>query len=133
VTGCCHAHTKFCIISPMVEPKPVVFTGSSLEDLRAFPEHARREAGHQLDQVQRGFEPDDWKPMPTIGEGVREIRIREKTGAFRVVYVAKFERAVYVLHCFQKKSQKTVQQDIELAAQRSAALSRITSENIQTV
>ncbi|WP_133649449.1 type II toxin-antitoxin system RelE/ParE family toxin [Paraburkholderia flava] len=108
----------------MVEPKPVVFTGSSLEDLRAFPENARREAGHQLDQVQRGFEPDDWKPMPTIGEGVREIRIRDKTGAFRVVYVAKFERAVYVLHCFQKKSQKTAQQDIELASQRFRELRR---------
>ncbi len=124
MTGSCHVNTKFCIISLMVEPKPVVFTGSSLEDLRAFPENARREAGHQLDQVQRGFEPDDWKPMPTIGEGVREIRIRDKTGAFRVVYVAKFERAVYVLHCFQKKSQKTAQQDIELASQRFRELRR---------
>ncbi|MGH8778656.1 type II toxin-antitoxin system RelE/ParE family toxin [Paraburkholderia sp.] len=108
----------------MAELKPVVFTGSSLDDLRAFPENARREAGHQLDQVQRGFEPDDWKPMSTIGEGVREIRIREKAGAFRVVYVAKFDSAIYVLHCFQKKTQKTAQQDLELASQRFRELRR---------
>ena len=81
--------------------KPVEFCGSSLDDLRAFPLAARREAGHQIDQVQNGLEPDDWKPMNTVGPGVREIRIREAAGAFRVVYVAKFADAVYVLHCFQ--------------------------------
>lgn len=79
---------------------------------------ARREAGHQLDQVQNGIEPDDWKPMPAIGQGVREIRVREVSGAFRVIYVAKFADAVYVLHCFQKKTQKTAQQDLDLAARR---------------
>lgn len=79
---------------------------------------ARREAGHQLDQVQNGIEPDDWKPMPAIGPGVREIRVREVSGAFRVIYVAKFADAVYVLHCFQKKTQKTAQQDLDLAARR---------------
>ena len=67
---------------------------------------ARREAGHQLDQVQRGRDPDDWKAMPTIGAGVREVRIHDADGAFRVIYVAKFEAAIYVLHCFQKKSQR---------------------------
>lgn len=85
----------------MTNPKPVKFRGSALNDLRAFPAPARREAGHQLDQVQHGQEPHDWKPMPTIGLGVREIRIRDIAGAFRVVYVAKFADAVYVLHCFQ--------------------------------
>jgi phage-related protein len=55
--------------------KLLSFLGSSLDDLRAFPDTARREAGHQLDQVQRGLEPDDWKPMPGVGPGVREVRI----------------------------------------------------------
>ena len=102
----------------MVELKPVEFRGSALDDLRAFPTTARREAGHQLDQIQRGREPDDWKPMNNVGRGVREIRIRDAGGAFRVLYVAKFEDAIYVLHCFQKKTQKTSKADVSLAAQR---------------
>src|ERR1700675_242454 len=69
----------------MKDSKPVEFRGSALEDLRAFPAAARREAGHQLDQVQHGREPDDWKPMNTVGRGVREIRIRDTAGAFRVL------------------------------------------------
>ncbi len=102
----------------MLNAKPVAFRGSSLDDLRAFPLAARREAGHQLDQVQHGLEPDDWKPMPTLGSGVREIRIRDAAGAFRVIYVAKFTDAVYVLHCFQKKTQKTSKPDLDLAESR---------------
>jgi phage-related protein len=102
----------------MIDSKPVEFRGSALADLRAFPQEARREAGYQLDQVQRGREPDDWKPMNTVGQGVREIRIRDAAGAFRVLYVAKFEDAVYVLHCFQKKAQKTRKADLDLASQR---------------
>lgn len=98
--------------------KSIEFCGSALNDLRTFPEDARREAGHQLDQVQQGREPDDWKPMASIGTGVREIRIREATGAFRVIYVAKFEDAIFVLHCFQKKTQKTSRSDVELATKR---------------
>ena len=98
--------------------KPVEFRGNALDDLRAFPQAARREAGYQLDQVQRGREPDDWKPMNAVGPGVREIRIRDTEGAFRVIYVAKFEDTVYVLHCFQKKSQKTRKADLDLANQR---------------
>jgi phage-related protein len=98
--------------------KPVGFVGSALDDLRAFPAVARREAGFQLDQVQQGKEPDDWKPMNTVGPGVREIRVREADGAFRVIYVAKFEDAIYVLHCFQKKSQKTSKEDLDLATRR---------------
>jgi phage-related protein len=99
-------------------PKPLSFRGSALADLRAFPDTARREAGFQLDQVQHGREPDDWKPMTTIGQGVREIRIRDVGGAFRVIYVAKFADAIFVLHCFQKKSQRTSREDITLATQR---------------
>ena len=102
----------------MVDSKPVEFRGSALDDLRAFPQAARREAGYQLDRVQHGREPDDWKPMNTVGRGVREIRIRDAAGAFRVLYVAKLDDAVYVLHCFQKKTQKTSKADLNLAAQR---------------
>lgn len=102
----------------MTASKPVEFRGGSLDDLRTFPASARREAGHQIDQVQHGQEPDDWKPMPTIGPGVREIRIRDTAGAFRVVFVAKFADAVYVLHCFQKKTPKTSKPDLDLAENR---------------
>lgn len=98
--------------------KPLEFRAGALDDLRGFPIAARREAGHQLDQVQQGRDPDDWKPMGTIGQGVREIRIRETDGAFRVIYVAKFEAAIYVLHCFQKKTQKTSREDVALATRR---------------
>jgi len=100
------------------------FRGSALDDLRAFPDSARLRAGHQLYQVECGRDPDDWKPMPTIGRGVREIRIRADDGAFRVVYVASIGDAVYVLHCFQKKSQQTSQEDIDLAAARYRDLVR---------
>lgn len=98
--------------------KDLKFRASSLDDLRAFPVMARREAGYQLDRVQAGHDPTDWKPMSTIGQGVREIRIRDKDGAFRVMYVAKFEAAIYVLHCFQKKSQATATADLNLAESR---------------
>lgn len=98
--------------------KPVEFRGTALDDLRAFPTIVRREAGYQLDQVQNGHEPDDWKPMPAIGRGVREIRIRDAAGAFRVIYVVKLADTVYVLHCFQKKTHKTARHDIDLATKR---------------
>jgi len=87
--------------------KPVEFRGDSLDALRSFPRSARREAGFQLDKVQRGFDPDEWKPMKSVGVGVREIRVRDESGAFRVIYYAKLADAVYVLHCFRKKTQKT--------------------------
>jgi phage-related protein len=99
----------------MTAPKPVEFRGRSLDDLLTFPLTARREAGHQLDQLQHGKEPDDWKPMNSVGQGVQEIRIRDAAGAFRVIYVAKFSTAIYVLHCFQKKTHKTGRTDIDLA------------------
>ena len=83
-----------------------------------FPESARREAGFQIDKVQHGDDPDDCKPMATIGSGVQEIRIRDESGAFRVIYLAKLADAVYVLHCFQKKTQQTSERDIQLARKR---------------
>lgn len=102
--------------------KPIEFRGTALADLRDFPQSIKRDAGFQLDKVQHGLPPDDFKPMKTIGAGVVELRIRDENGAFRVVYVAKFESAVYVLHCFQKKTPKTDKRDIELARQRLVEL-----------
>lgn len=104
--------------------KPVHFVGSSREDLRELPEDARETVGHQLFKVQQGKEPDDWKPMPSVGVGVQEIRVWEKGGTYRVLYVAKFEEAVYVLHVFEKRAQKTSKGDIQLAKGRYADLLR---------
>ncbi len=101
--------------------KPVYFVGSALQDLRAFPRAPRREAGYQLDRVQFGLEPCDWKPLTTVGSGVREIRIHYE-GQFRVIYVAKFDDAVYVLHAFQKKTQRARKQDLEIARRRLKAI-----------
>jgi phage-related protein len=98
--------------------KPVSFIGNSLDAVRAFPDSARREAGFQIDRLQRGLDPDDWKPMSTIGAGVREIRVRDAAGAFRVIYVATLADAVYVLHAFAKKTQATSKRDFDLAAIR---------------
>ncbi len=104
--------------------KPLQFIGPSLDDLRKFPLDARREAGYQLTKVQQGMEPSDWKPMQSVGEGVKEMRIRDESGAFRVIYLAKLAEAVYVLHCFQKKTEQTSQKDIELARKRLKDLMR---------
>jgi phage-related protein len=102
--------------------KAVFFIGSSRRDLAAFPESARRQAGLDLFAVQQGHEPADFKPLPVVGSGAYEIRVRDEAGAFRVVYVARFEQFVYVLHAFQKKTQKTPQADLELAAKRYKAI-----------
>jgi phage-related protein len=102
--------------------KRLRFLGSALHDLRCFPASVRREAGYQLDKVQNGEAPTDWKPMATIGKGVQEIRIRDEAGAFRVIYVAKFADAVFVLHCFQKKTQQTEKLHLNLAAKRYSDL-----------
>jgi phage-related protein len=97
--------------------KPLKFVGSSLDDLRNFPDEARRAAGFDLRAVQNGLEPRDWKPMQAIGRGAKEIRIHV-LGEWRVIYVARLKDAIYVLHSFQKKSRKTSRQDIELARHR---------------
>ena len=91
--------------SPSAPRRKLDFLGSSYDDLIAFPADVRHEAGYQLDLVQQGRDPDDWKPMTAVGRGVCEIRLRKASGAYRIMYVAKFETAVYVLHCFQKKTQ----------------------------
>src|SRR5437867_2579659 len=97
--------------------KPLRFLGSSLKDLRDFSAEPRRHAGFELFAVQRGLEPTDWKPIKAVGPGTKEIRIHVR-GEWRVLYVANMADAVYVLHAFQKRSQKTRREDIELARQR---------------
>ena len=103
--------------------KPLSWLGASLEDVRAFPEEARRAAGYELGRVQQGLLPTDWKPMSTVGPGVIEIRIH--TGVeHRVFYVAKFDEAAYVLHAFAKRTRQTPQPEIALARKRLADLIR---------
>lgn len=98
--------------------KPIGLLGTSLRDLKAFPEAARREAGHQLYRVQLGLEPNDWKPLASVGPGVQEIRLADAAGIFRVIYTASRAEAVYVLHTFQKKTPRTTKRDLELAKAR---------------
>jgi phage-related protein len=104
--------------------KPLVFLGNSRDDLRMFSDTAKRKTGFQLRRLQRGVEPEDWKPMKTIGAGVLEIRVRDDIGAWRVVCVAKLADAVYVLHAFQKRTQATPKREIDLAAVRFKELMR---------
>jgi phage-related protein len=100
-----------------VPSKDLFWVGSALDDIREFPAEARREAGHQLHLVQLGLMPDDWKAMASVGSGVYELRIRTRR-EFRIFYVAKFAEAVYVLHAFEKKTQRTRQADLEIGAAR---------------
>ena len=102
--------------------KGIEFLGDSLDRIREFPDDAKREAGYQLSRVQVGLQPDDFKPMPTVGKGVEEIRIREDSGAFRVFYIARMKDSVYVLHAFQKKSQATPKRELDIARRRYQTL-----------
>ena len=108
--------------------KQIRWVGSAYHDLLSFPEDARKEAGFQLGKVQAGLEPTDWKPFDDVGAGTKEIRIREASGIYRVMYVAKFEEAIYVLHCFQKKTQATSKQDQAIAAVRYRAVVKVRKE-----
>ncbi len=101
--------------------KPLFWLGSSLADLRSFPADARRIAGFQLRRIQQGLDPNDWKPIPAVGQGVREIRIHMGL-EFRVLYVAQFAEGLYVLHAFEKRTQRMSKCDIELGSKRLAAL-----------
>lgn len=104
------------------EVNAIEWVGSSKQDLRDFPPEARQRAGYQLELIQEGEEPSDWKPMESVGQGVREIRIKSKDGAFRVFYVVNRPEAVYVLHAFGKTTQKTEKRDIDLAKARYKSL-----------
>jgi phage-related protein len=101
--------------------KPLQWLGASRSDVRAFPRDARRLAGVQLRRVQQGLDPLDWKPMSTVGPGVREIRVHTAL-EHRILYVARFAEAIYVLHAFEKRTRKTPVRDVELARQRFRAL-----------
>ena len=94
--------------------KGIEFLGASLKIIREFPMRAKSEAGFQLDRVQHGLDPTDWKPMKSVGQGVREIRIQCE-GQYRVIYVAAFDEIICVLHAFQKKTRKTSKQDLDVA------------------
>jgi phage-related protein len=105
--------------------KPLRFLGDSLKRLREFPRDAKHDAGYQLDRVQRGKQPTDFKPMPSIGKGVEEIRVWDDVGTYRVIYAARMVNAVYVLHAFQKKAQATSKRDIEIARERFTQMMKI--------
>jgi len=113
----------------MDDEKQIRWVGSSYDDLLAFPKDARKEVGFQLGKVQTGLEATDWKPFDDVGAGTREIRIRDASGIYRVMYVAKFEEAIYVLHCFQKKTQVTNKQDRAIAAARYRAVVNVRKED----
>jgi phage-related protein len=98
--------------------------GGSREDLTKFPETVQDSLGFELYRVQCGLEPKDWKPMTTVGAGVKEIRVRDEAGIFRIIYLATRPEGVYVLHCFQKKTQLTSQPDLELANKRFKSIAR---------
>ena len=100
------------------------FLGDSLKCVREFPEDARHDAGYQLEKLQRGEQPDDFKPMPSIGKGVEELRVWDDSGTYRVIYTARLADAIYVLHAFQKKTQATAKRDVELARKRYTDLMR---------
>jgi phage-related protein len=112
----------------MNDEKQIRWVGSTYDDLLAFPKDARKEAGFLLGKVQAGLEPADCKPFDEVGAGTREIRIREASGIYRVMYVAKFEEAIYVLHCFQKETQVTRKQDKDIAAARYRAVVNMKKE-----
>ncbi len=114
---------KFDISSDIMPLKPVEWIGDSRERVQAFPADARGEVGFQLWEVQQGKDPSDWKPMPSVGLGVNEIRVR-LGNAYRLIYVARFSEAVYVLHAFEKKSSKTSKPDLELARTRFRTMVR---------
>ena len=102
--------------------KPIRFLGNAIKCVRDFPDDARQDAGYQLDKLQRGGRPDDFKPMPSIGKGVEEIRVWDDAGTYRVIYTARMADAVVVLHAFQKKTQTTSKRDLETARERFAQL-----------
>ena len=104
--------------------KVLRFLGDSHKALCEFPRDARQSVGRQLLKVQKGDLPDDFKPMPDVGNGVEELRVWEESGTFRVMYLARLATAVYVLHAFQKKTRATSKRDKEIAKLRFKQLMR---------
>jgi phage-related protein len=114
-----------CEIGHSPAVKPVVWMGSSREDLKEFPEAVQDSVGYELYRVQCGLEPGDWKAMASVGTGVKEIRVRDEAGIFRVIYLATRPEGIYVLHCFQKKTQRTSLSDLELATKRFKSIAKV--------
>ena len=108
----------------MTDEKPIYWVGTSYKDLLEFPDTAKQDAGYQLHRVQNGLEPENWKPFQNIGSGVKEIRLSDDGNTYRIIYVAKFLDKIYVLHSFQKKTQKTNPNDINIAKTRYNAIVR---------
>lgn len=111
------------------EEKEIRWIGSSYNDILDFPDEARRKAGFQLGRLQAGLEPESWKPFGVAGAGVNEIRVNDSSGAYRVMYVAKFDEAIYVLHCFQKKTEAATRHDKEIVEVRHRSVIRERAAN----
>jgi phage-related protein len=109
------SYTRSCIFRMGL--KPLAWVGSALEDLRALPETVRRQVGFELHQVQLGFAVSDWRPLPSVGAGVVELRIHA-AGEHRVLYIGRYAVAIHVLHVFEKKTRKITRRDLELARTR---------------
>lgn len=104
--------------------KEIVFLGSSLKNLKEFSQGAKTDAGFELDKVQQGLEPSDFKTIPRVGKGTMELRVWDEDGTYRVLYVAKLQDAVYVLHCFKKTTQEISDADIDIAKKRYKTIAR---------
>ena len=103
--------------------RTVVFEGNTLEIIRQLPDDARQRTGYEIDRVQRDIEPENWKPFSAVGQGVREIRVQVGK-QYRIMYIAKFENKIHILHVFEKKTQKTRSSDIQIAKNRLKAVNR---------
>ena len=102
--------------------KDLAFFQAAYDTYKKFPEHIQDDGGYQLDQLQRGLEPADFKPLIRVGSGAYELRLDDETNEYRVVYVAKLDNKVWVLHAFQKKTRTTRDSDIESAKDAYDAL-----------
>jgi phage-related protein len=128
---------KFRIISNRggeslpAKPKPVVFLAKTRDWLRAFPDKAKQQAGNELNELQQGRLPSDWKPMPNVGAGALEIRVH-KPHEHRVICIAKFPEAIYVLNAFEKKTQKTPKKELDLARRSYAEIKNIQKQRNKT-
>lgn len=100
--------------------KNVAFVGNSQEEMQDLPKVIRKAIGFQIHLLQEGLEPDDFKPLPTVGRGVYEIRVRNARGqnTGRCFYVVKFDEAIFILHAFEKKQQKTPKMNLEKGQER---------------
>ena len=100
----------------------MVWEGDSRDVLQAFPEGVRQNLGFQLWQLQRGERPSDYRPLPSIGKSVFELRDQDERAWYRVVYLSRISDVIYVLHCFEKRSREMSKRDFEKAKQRLKAV-----------